>query len=90
MSGNDMNIDDLGFAGKVVSFGSVDDTLAIKNISFQYQNERLFVVGDVPKGATNNDWAIGRPCAIAWDSVTDYMIFDSEDQYAKLIEKSSE
>ncbi|ROR98671.1 hypothetical protein EDC56_3404 [Sinobacterium caligoides] len=85
-----MNIDDLGFAGKVVSFSSANDTLAIKNISFQCQNERLFVVGDVPKGATNNDWAVDRPCGVAWDSVTDYMIFDSEDQYAKLIEKSLE
>lgn len=83
-----MNIDELGFAGKVVSFGSVDDTLAIKNIKFSLQNERLFVVGEVPKGATNNDWAVGRPCAVAWDSVTDYMIFDSEQQYAESIAKS--
>jgi hypothetical protein len=83
-----VNIDDLGFTGKVVSFGSVDDTLAIKNISFKVQNDRLFVVGDVSKGATNNDWAIDRPCAVAWGSVTDYMIFDSEEQYAELIAKS--
>lgn len=84
-----MKLDDLGFSGKVVSFGSANDTLAIKDICFENQNGRLFVVGVVPKGATSNDWAVGRPCAIAWEAVTDYMIFDSEDQYARLIEEST-
>ncbi len=83
-------IDDLGFAGKVVSFGTVEDTLAIKDISFNMQHGRLFVVGNIPKGATNNDWAINRPCAVAWDCITDYMIFDSEEQYADLLMKSNE
>ncbi len=83
------NIDNLGFTDKVVSFGTVGDTLAMKGIQFQMQNGKLFVTGNVPKGATTNDWAIDRPCAIEWNSVTDYMIFDDENQYAKLIEKSN-
>ena len=83
-----MDIDDLGFAGKTVSFGSAGDTLAIKNIKFKFQNEKLFVVGEVPKGATNNNWAAGRPCAIAWETITEYMIFDSEELYVTALEKS--
>ncbi|MEP3248084.1 MAG: hypothetical protein ABJN40_05800 [Sneathiella sp.] len=84
-----MDIKNADFDGKVVSFGSVDDTLAIKNIRFEYQNDRLFVLGIVPEGATDNDWAVNRPCAIAWDSVTDYMIFDSEAQYVELMAKTN-
>lgn len=76
------------FEGKVVSFSTSEDTLAMKCIHLEMQNGRLFVVGEVPKGATKNDWAEGRQCAIAWDSVTDYMVFDSEHQYNELIEKS--
>ncbi len=82
-------IDELDFTDKVVSFGTVGDTLALKNIKFQMQNGKLFVTGNIPKGATTNDWAINRPCAIEWNSVTDYIVFDNEQQYAELIEKSN-
>ncbi|MCO7224747.1 hypothetical protein [Pleionea sp. CnH1-48] len=81
-------IDGLDFEGKVVSFGTESENLAIKNISFEKQFGRIFVVGEVPAGATNNDWAAGRPCAIAWDLIQDYMVFDSEDQYSEALEKS--
>lgn len=81
-------IDEAIFEGKVVSFSSSEDTLAIKDIKFKTLNGRLFVVGTIPKGATTNDWAAERPSAIAWDVVTDYMIFDSEEQYIELIAKS--
>ena len=76
------------FKGKTVTFGTADDNLAIKNISFEEQFGRIFVVGEIPRGTTNNDWAMGRPCAIAWDSITDYIIFDSEDSYAASLENS--
>ena len=80
----------LGFAGKVVSFGIKEDTLAIINPEFKYQNGRLFLVGSIPKGETNNDWAEGRPCGIAWDAVTEYIVFDSVEQYIELLAKSTD
>lgn len=83
------SIDGLSFDGKVVSFGTANENLAIKDIKFEYQNGKLFVIGVVPANATTNDWAKGIRCAIAWDSITEYMIFDSEEQYAELIEKSN-
>ncbi len=79
----------IDFTDKVVSFGTVGDTLALKNIKLQMQNGKLFVTGNIPKGATTKDWAIDRPCAVEWNSVTDYIIFDNEQQYAELIEKSN-
>lgn len=82
------NFDSTAFKDKTVTFGTADDNLAIKDISFQEQFGRIFVVGVIPKGTTRNDWAIGMPCAIAWDSITDYIIFDSEDSYVRSIENS--
>ncbi|MDG4597259.1 MAG: hypothetical protein P9F75_16485 [Candidatus Contendobacter sp.] len=79
---------DLNFEGKVVSFSTDRDTLAMKNIEFRMQKNRLFVIGIVPESATRNDWAANRPCAIAWDSIVDYIVFDSEKQYIELIAKS--
>lgn len=76
------------FNGKVVSFSTLENTLAVKDIEFKILKKRLFIVGTIPRGATNNDWANGRNCAIAWDSVTDYIVFDSEQQYAELIARS--
>jgi hypothetical protein len=84
-----MKTDENLFYGKVVSFGTVSgDTLAIKNPIPVFQFERLFFVGVIPRNATTNDWAIEKKSAIAWDAVTDYIIFDSEEQYAELIDKS--
>jgi hypothetical protein len=81
--------DEFDFEGKVVTFSSAENTLAMMNIKFEVIKNRLFVVGEIPKSSTTNDWAVGRTCAIAWDSVTDYIVFDSESQYIELIEKSS-
>ena len=77
------------FSGKIVSFSTSESTLAVNNPKFETKKNRLFVVGSVPKGATNNDWAENRPCAIAWDAVVDYMVFDSVEQYNELLEKSN-
>ena len=80
--------DELNFEGKVVSFSTCSDTLAMKNIRFGMQKNRLFLICEVPESATKNNWAANRPCAIAWDSIVDYIIFDSEQQYIELISKS--
>lgn len=76
------------FKGKVVSCGTAQDNLAIKNVTLETIEGRLFIVGQVPKGTTTNDWAADRECAVAWDSVIDYILFDSEEQYVESKDKS--
>lgn len=76
------------FEGKTVSFGTVDDNLAVKDIEFKEILGRVFIVGKVPKATTTNDWAEGKVCAVAWDSVSDYIVFESEDDYVNSIENS--
>jgi len=76
------------FTEKTVSFNTADSVLALQNIRFEEQGKRLFVVGSVAQGSSTNDWAMNRPSAIAWDCITDYIIFDSNEQYIELLKKS--
>lgn len=78
------------FSNKIVSFNTnSEETLAIKNPVVESQLGKLFLVGLIPKGSTVNDWAYNRSCALLWESVTGYIIFDSEEQYVELLKKSS-
>ena len=78
-------------SNKIISLStSADDSITIKDSSFDLIHNRLFIVGEISKGSTTNDWAVSRPCAIAWDSVIDFMIFDTESQYEAMIEKAEE
>jgi|GEM_PF-5177762 len=74
------------FKGKTVSFGSDSDTLAIKNITFKSIHHKLFVVGQIPLSATDGDLALNKSCAISWESVNDYIVFDSEQEYSQWVE----
>jgi len=74
---------------KIISLStSADDSMTMKDVSFDLIHNRLFIVGQISNGSTTNDWALGRPCAIAWDSVIDFMIFDTESQYEEMINKA--
>ena len=44
------------------------------------------MVGAVPKKASQDDWMEGLPCAIAWDTVQDYVVFQSIDDYLTRLE----
>ncbi len=77
------------FLNKVVSFGTLSgDTLVIKNPEFNMINNKLFITGQIPKNSTTNNWAKGKECGVLWDSITEYIIFNSEEEYALLIDKS--
>jgi hypothetical protein len=90
IKGINMN-ENIDFKDKVVSFGTVSgEILAIKNPEFKTINNKLFIVGRIPKNATINDWALDRDSGVSWDSITEYMIFDSEEQYVELKDKSYE
>ena len=50
---------------------------------FETQGGRLFLVGTVPPGGSANDWSEGAACAVAWEKVTDYLVFESAKHYQK-------
>jgi|ERR1017187_4956389 hypothetical protein len=71
------------FTGKVLSVlcAGEDTGQLICDPSFQEQGGRLFMIGTVPKEASRDNWMEGLPCAIAWDTVQDYVVFASMDDY---------
>ncbi|MEM1143657.1 MAG: hypothetical protein AAGI88_13840 [Pseudomonadota bacterium] len=55
---------------------------------FEQQGGRLFLVGTVPEGATDSGWSTGHTGAVAWDQVSDYVLFEDLHAYQKAVSKS--
>jgi hypothetical protein len=77
------------FTKKVVQVSLVGDNhcYAIDSPRFAIQSGRLFLVGVVPHGGTSSNWSEGATCAVAWDKVTDYLVFESAKHYQKARER---
>lgn len=75
------------FTDKVLSvyINGPSESKGIAYPRFQEQGGRLFLVGVVPETSSLADWVKGHTCAIAWDSITDYLVFDSEEQYVERV-----
>ena len=80
------------FSGKCVSFALQDEDSCndLSNPRFEYQGNRLFVVGTIPKGATTSNWAVNCQAAIAWERVTDYIVFDNEQAFIEATKTSED
>jgi hypothetical protein len=70
-----------------VSIAGDEHTYAIDCPRFETQGGRLFLVGSVPRGGSTADWSEGVVSAIAWDQVTDFLVFDSAEDYVKRLAK---
>lgn len=64
-----------------VSIASEEDGRCVDRPQWEVQGGKLFLVGTVPRGGSTNDWCAGIKSAVAWDQVTDYLVFDSSEQY---------
>ncbi len=64
-----------------VSLAGEDDGRALDRPHWEMQGGRLFLVGMVPRGGSTRDWCEGIVSAVAWDQVTDYLVFDSSEHY---------
>ncbi len=49
---------------------------------------RMFVVGEVPAGATVSGWTDGTVSGVAWDKVINYVVFESVKSYYAAISES--
>lgn len=82
------------FSGKCVSFSmeGEDSCNDLNDPEFENQCGRWFVVGTIPVGATTSDWAANRKGAVAWDKVTDYIVFEDVEDFSaatKVAEKNT-
>jgi hypothetical protein len=73
------------FKGKVVSVGLASDhySYAMNSPHWEIQGGKLFLIGSVPHYGSVRNWSEGVVRAIAWDEVTDYLVFESIDDYIK-------
>ena len=73
------------FSRKVVSAAIAGDgySRVLVHPRWEVQGGRLFLVGTVTPGSSTNEWCAGLPNAVAWDAVTDYLVFDSPEHYAE-------
>ena len=83
------------FASKVLSIGIAgsDEAASMAKAQFKVIGDRLFLVGIVPKKGSGSDWVEGVECAVAWDTVTDYLVFESQAQYEerlKMVDNDNE
>lgn len=73
------------FSGKVILLylinRSPDDAVVLHSTRFEVQGTRVFLVGEYAEGTTASDWAAGVSTAVSWDSVEQYLIFDSIEDY---------
>ena len=74
------------FAGKLVAFYVADPTQALAGgvlleyPEFKVFGGRVFVVGRSPELA-GTEWASQLPSGLAWDSVIQYIVFASREDY---------
>ena len=77
------------FKNKIVSVvcENEDTGQLIFNPKFEKQGNRLFLVGTVPPDSSQDNWMEGLVTAIAWDTVQDYVVFDSMDDFLTRLHK---
>ena len=74
------------FRGKVVSIVFKGDFgRSLQDPRFEVQAGRLFLVGTTPRSGSSKDWVAGLKAAVAWDSVQDYVVFDSPEDWQKRV-----
>lgn len=69
------------FSDKVVAlYLAGGSSVAMHSPTFETQAGRLFLVGIVPKGPSRH-WAVGARSCVAWESVDNYYLIDSVENY---------
>lgn len=77
------------FEGRVLSVLCQHENTSqlLADVVFKKYAGRVFLVGNVPEQASQDNWTANLPSAIAWDSVQDYVIFDSVSDYQKRLNR---
>ena len=66
---------------------AIEDGFVFEYAEFQRQGGRLFLTGRIPHVQGSN-WIAGCHGAIAWDTVTAYILFNSAEDYEQRITAS--
>ena len=74
--------------GKVVWFETAGQSekaagVLLEHIEFKGYGGRLFAAGRMAQAKAVDGWLSGAPAAVAWDSVVNFIVFASRDEYGK-------
>lgn len=73
------------FTGKLVSisFADASGAMLLESPHWAMQGGKLFLTGMVTSDTTDDDWMEGLEGAVAWDKVSDYVVFESAADFRK-------
>ena len=68
----------------------VDDSSShdLDNPRFEYQGDRLFIIGTIPVISTDSGWSGNQIGGVAWDLVKEYVLFPDLETYTRSVKKS--
>ena len=76
------------FNGKVlivfIAGQNIQDSVVVKNAKLETFADRLFLVGMIPE-MPGQEWLDNCTTAIAWDSITQYIEFNSQDYLERIV-----
>ena len=77
------NEDSLNLKNKIVLLYKINSQheIILKSPAVETHHGKQFIVGDVSKGGSANDWLLDIKSYIAWDQVEEFVVFDSEEEY---------
>jgi hypothetical protein len=58
-----------------------DHEVTLQNPTYEEHGGKLFLVGTIPDGGSNNDWLSGLKTFVSWEHITELVIFDSLEEY---------
>ena len=76
------------FSNKAVTFYlanvPLEYAVTLESPSLEVQAGRVFAVGNAVPSASH-DWASGVRVSVAWDQVSQYLVFDTAEEYSKKV-----
>lgn len=84
MSAKD-NLPDL--SGKCISMSVIGDQEShdLNDPYFEYQGGQLFIIGSIPRLATDSGWTENQTGAVAWSQVKNYVLFENLAEYERAV-----
>jgi len=75
------------FSGKCISMALLGDQEShdLNNPYFEYQGGQLFIVGTIPRRATDSGWSANQVGAVAWSQVRNYVLFNNLAEYERAV-----
>ncbi len=75
------------FTGKCISMSLHGDQEShdLNNPRFEYQGGQLFIVGTIPRLATDSGRSANQTGAVAWSQVRNYVLFENLSEYERAV-----